>query len=124
MKDNIITWIIFLIISLLLSCSSTGPLNSRGLNPDERRYFIVQNGYGIPKDMKDSFLEGFAMVGMDQELIFQLYGAPDRTANNDSQWEYVNNKGDLITGFVFEEKKVVKITGDPRGGVPLPGEQY
>jgi hypothetical protein len=123
MKDNIIKWIIFLIISLLLSCSSTGPLSSRGLNADERRHFIVQNGYGIPKDIKDTFLEGFAMVGMDQELIFQLYGAPDRTSNNDGQWEYVNNRGDLITGFVFEEKRVVKITGDPRGGVPLPGEQ-
>ena len=123
MKYQFITGVIILTISVILSCSTNRPLNSRGLNADERRHFIVQNGYGIPKDIKNSFLEGFAMEGMDQELIFQLYGAPDRTSKNDTKWEYVNNKGDLITGFVFEDKKVIKITGDPRGGVPLPGQE-
>ncbi len=123
MKYQFITCIFILSTSVLFFCSTIRPLNSRGLNPDERRHFIVQNGYGIPKDVKNTFLEGFSMVGMEQELIFQLYGAPDRTSKNDTRWEYVNNRGDLITGFVFEDKKVVKITGDPRGGVPLPQEQ-
>ena len=123
MKYQLIAWISIISTSVLLFCSTSRLLNSRGLNADERRHFIVQNGYGIPKDVKNSFLEGFAMVGMDQELIFQLYGAPDRTSKNDTQWEFVNNKGDLIIGFVFEDKKVVKITGDPRAGIPLPQEQ-
>ena len=120
MSYQIIKLPLLLVFFVLLSCSSNRPLNARGLNADERRHFIVQNGYGVPDDIKKSFLDGFGMIGMDQEFIFQLYGAPDRTSKNDTEWEYVNNKGDLITGFIFEDKKIVKITGDPRGGVPLP----
>jgi hypothetical protein len=108
---------------LFFGCSANRPLSSRGLNSEERRHYIIQNGYGIPNDIKNSFLEGFPFVGMDQELIFQLYGAPDRTKNDDTEWEYVNGRGDLITGFKFENKKTVEILGDPRGGLPVEGKK-
>ncbi len=53
---------------------------------------------------------------MARELVFQLYGAPDRTTGGDTNWEYVNNKGNLITGITFKNDKVEKIYGDPKGG--------
>jgi len=109
-----------LVVFIVFSCSSNRPLLSRGLNSEERRHYIIQNGYGISKEVSQSFIEGIPQVGMDQDLIFQLFSAPDRTANQDTKWEYVNNRGELVTGFKFEDKKVIEIYGDPRGGLPVP----
>ncbi len=109
-----------LVASLVLAmgCASnyTRPLVSRGLPADERKDYVIQNGFGIPENIKQSFLDGYPIEGMGRELVFQLYGAPDRTTGGDTNWEYVNNKGNLITGITFKNDKVEKIYGDPRGG--------
>jgi hypothetical protein len=105
-------------LALLAACSQayTRPLVSRGLPVEERKDYIIQNGFGIPENIKQSFLDGYVEVGMARELVFQLYGAPDRTTGGDTNWEYVNNKGNLITGITFKADKVEKVYGDPRGG--------
>ncbi len=112
----------FLLIGIIIGCSTNRALITRGLNEEERRYYVVQNGYGITPEVKQSFLDGFITEGMEQELVFQLYGAPDRTIEDDTIWEYIDGKGKLVTGVKFEDKKVVEIIGDRRGGLPLEGE--
>jgi hypothetical protein len=104
--------------SSLTACASnyTRPLVSRGLPAEERKDYIIQNGFGIPESIKQAFLDGFVEVGMTREMVFQLYGAPDRTTGGDTNWEYVNSKGSLITGITFKGEKVEKVYGDPRGG--------
>lgn len=103
---------------LLAACAShyTRPLVSRGLPAEERKDYIIQNGFGIPENVKQAFLDGYVEVGMAREMVFQLYGAPDRTTSGDTNWEYVNNKGSLITGISFKNDKVEKVYGDPKGG--------
>lgn len=110
---------------MLAACASTytRPLVSRGLPAEERKDYIIQNGFGIPENIKQAFLDGFVEVGMTREMVFQLYGAPDRTTGGDTNWEYVNNKGNLITGITFKGDKVEKVYGDPRGGSPATGNQ-
>lgn len=105
-------------MAILLACAPTytRPLVSRGLPAEERKDYIIQNGFGIPENIKQSFLDGFVEVGMARELVFQLYGAPDRTTGGDTNWEYVNNSGNLITGITFKADKVEKLYGDPKGG--------
>src|SRR5262245_45969776 len=82
---------------VVVACASNAnlPLVSRGLPADERKDYIIQNGYGIAENIKQSFLNGIVEVGMTKELVFQLYGAPDRTTGRDTNWEYVNSKGNL-----------------------------
>jgi hypothetical protein len=106
--------------SSLTACASgyIRPLVSRGLPAEERKDYIIQNGFGIPENIKQAFLDGFVEVGMTREMVFQLYGAPDRTTGGDTNWEYVNSKGGLITGITFKGEKVEKVYGDPRGGNP------
>lgn len=106
------------VLALGLGCASSysRPLVSRGLPAEERKDYIIQNGYGIPENIKQSFLDGFVQVGMTRDLVFQLYGSPDRTSGHDTNWEYVNNRGSLITGITFKNDKVEKIYGDPKGG--------
>lgn len=108
---------------LALGCASNynRPLVSRGLPAEERKDYIIQNGFGIPENIKQSFLDGYVEVGMGRELVFQLYGAPDRTSGKDTNWEYVNNRGNLITGITFKADKVEKVYGDPKGGAAGPG---
>jgi hypothetical protein len=103
---------------VLMACASSynRPLVSRGLPAEERKDYIIQNGFGIPENIKQSFLDGYVEVGMARELVFQLYGAPDRTTGRDTNWEYVNNRGNLITGITFKDDKVEKVYGDPKGG--------
>lgn len=105
-------------LMLALGCASSynRPLVSRGLPAEERKDYIIQNGYGIPENIKQSFLDGFVEVGMTRELVFQLYGAPDRSSGKDTNWEYVNNRGNLITGITFKSDRVEKVYGDPKGG--------
>lgn len=106
---------------LVLGACATGytrPLVSRGLPAEERKDYIIQNGFGIPENVKQAFLDGYVEVGMAREMVFQLYGAPDRTTGGDTNWEYVNSKGNLITGITFKADKVEKVYGDPRGGSP------
>lgn len=115
-------WVSALVIAAglaLIACASsyTRPLVTRGLPAEERKDYVIQNGYGIPENVKQSFLDGFVEVGMARELVFQLYGAPDRTTSEEDSWEYVNNRGNLITGITFKNDKVEKVYGDPKGGL-------
>lgn len=111
-------------LAMVLGCASSynRPLVSRGLPAEERKDYIIQNGFGIPENIKQSFLDGFVEVGMSRELVFQLYGAPDRTTGHDTNWEYVSNRGNLITGITFKTDKVEKVYGDPKGGVAAEGQ--
>ncbi len=104
--------------ALAMGCASNynRPLVARGVPAEERKDYIIQNGFGIPENIKQSFLDGYVEVGMARELVFQLYGAPDRTSGKDTNWEYVNNRGNLITGITFKNDKVEKVYGDPKGG--------
>jgi hypothetical protein len=106
------------VVSSFTACASSyiRPLVFRGLPAEERKDYIIQNGFGIPENIKQAFLDGFVEVGMTREMVFQLYGAPDRTTGGDTNWEYVNSKGGLITGLTFKGEKVEKVYGDPRGG--------
>lgn len=108
------------LISLGCASNYNRPLVSRGLPAEERKDYIIQNGFGIPENIKQSFLDGYVEVGMGRELVFQLYGAPDRTSGKDTNWEYVNNRGNLITGITFKADKVEKVYGDPKGGAAGP----
>ena len=106
----------------ILNCASAHnkPLVSRGLPADERRDFTLQNGYNVPPNIRDAFIAGYVVPGMSKELVFQLYGAPDRASGRDSKWEYVNETGQLITGITFKDDKVDSIYGDPNGGIRAP----
>ncbi len=113
-------WMIWSVLTLaiLIGCASkyTRPLVSRGLPSEERKDYIVQNGFGIPENIKNAFLEGYPIEGMGRELVYQLFGAPDRTSNHENLWEYVDGKGLVIVGLTFKNDKIEKIVGDPQGG--------
>ena len=112
------------ILILASGCASnySRPLISRGLPAQERKDYIIQNGFGIPENVKQAFLEGYPLEGMSREMVFQLFGNPDRTSEKEANWEYVNNRGTLITGITFKNDKVEKIYGDPKGGAISQGE--
>ena len=111
---------ILLMALAVWECSTNRPLITRGgLTREDRRHYLVQNGYGMKPDIKQSFQEGLPMVGMSQEMINNLYGPADVVMEENTLWEYVDRKGQLITGFRFEDEIVVKIMGDPRGGLPV-----
>lgn len=108
---------------LLLGCSSSGgpPLASRGLPLGDRYAFITQNGYDIKLDVRDAFLTGCIIKGMRREFVFQLYGIPDRGSDIGDGWEYIDRKGNLITGVLFKGDKVDSVYGDPSGASPPDG---
>jgi len=115
---------LLLTLGILLGCASTysKPLVSRGLPANERKDYIIQNGYGIPDNVKQSFLDGYVEVNMPREMVFQLYGAPDRSSEADANWEYVNRRATLVTGISFKNDKVEKVYGDPKGGLEAAGQ--
>ena len=96
------------------------PLATRGIPAEERRDYIIQNGFGIPEHIKQAFLDGYLVEGMTKEMVQFLFGAPDRSADKDSHWEYVDRKGVLITGVQFKGDKIEHIEGDPAGGAKKP----
>lgn len=91
------------------------PLAARGLPAEERHGFIIQKGYDTPLEIRQAFVDGRIVQGMDRDLVFQLYGRPDRSREGDAAWEYLDKKGRLITGIKFKNEKVDSIYGD-RGG--------
>ncbi len=109
----------------LLGCAGgyIPPLTSRGIPAEERRDYIIQNGFGIPEHIKQAFLEGYLVEGMTKEMVQFLFGAPDRSADKDSHWEYVDRKGMLITGVQFKGDKIEHIDGDPAGGAKKPASE-
>lgn len=110
------------LLTIAMGCSSTysKPLVSRGLPANDRRDFIIQNGYEIPPNIRQAFVDGYVVAGMSKELVFQLYGAPDRASSRDTRWEYVNEKGQLVTGITFKQEKVETVYGDQNGGSRSP----
>jgi len=105
-------------VVFLASCGTTysPPLTARGIPAEERRDYIIQNGFGLPEHIKTAFLDGYVVEGMTREMVFNLFGTADRAGDKDLRWEYVNRKGALVTGIDFKGDKVSKIDGDPSGG--------
>jgi len=100
-KSGIAAFGIAALVALAMGCASSynRPLVSRGLPADERKDYVIQNGFGIPENIKQAFLEGYVEVGMGRELVFQLYGAPDRTTGGDANWEYVLDRAIMTTAM-------------------------
>lgn len=114
-------WLAGLLFLVACAAQYTKPLVTRGLSAEERKDYIIQNGFGLSEQVKQAFLDGFVEVGMPREMVFQLYGAPDRTSEGDANWEYVNRRGNLVTGVSFKNDKVEKVYGDPKGGLQPEG---
>ncbi len=110
---------------LLLPGCSPGPqrpLTTRGLPPEDRYAFATQNGYDVGPEIRDAFLSGCLVKGMRREFVFQLYGIPDRNAEDGEGWEWLDRKGRFVAGVLFKGDKVDSIYGDPNGGgPPAPG---
>jgi hypothetical protein len=114
-------WVAVVMTLFVMGCAATydRPLTSRGLPEEERKDWIIQNGYGIPESVKQAFLDGYVVDGMKRELVFQLFGAPDRSSKKDGVWEYINRRGTLIVGINFKNDKIEGIQGDPSGGAGM-----
>ena len=110
---------------LLLACGGTyvPPLTTRGVPAEERRDYVIQNGYGIPEHVKQAFLDGYLTAGMSKEMVYHLFGAPDRSSDKDTHWEYVDRRGNLITGVHYQDDKIGQIDGDPAGGAKKPAAE-
>jgi hypothetical protein len=105
--------------STFLSCAAGNGsgLCSRGLSRGEREAYLAEHGYdGLGRDIRDAFLEGRPAKGMPRELVFRLYGIPDRNSDTGEGWEYLDREKRLVTGVHFKEEEVDSIYGDPLGG--------
>lgn len=111
----------------LVACSKhTSPvLVERGVEPYEREYHVKQEGYGLSSQVKKTFMEGYVVEGMTQEMVALLWGPPDREFNEGKTWEYVTEEGDIITTVIFEGEQIIlnqthkivtDIQGDRSGG--------
>jgi hypothetical protein len=117
-------YFIVFISLFLFYCSSSKSLVSRGLSTEERKFFIIQSGYGLTQEMKDVFLKGLPCIGMDANMVFSMYGAPDFNEpikdNSEYKWTYIKiNKQnslqmEVLIEFVFDNNnKINQIIGDP-----------
>lgn len=77
---------------ILIGCSSTKPLNYNGLNAQERRFYIIQNGREMSPKARECFMEVKPMIGMHKEHIFMLFGSPS----------YYDEKRNVHGGLVRE----------------------
>jgi hypothetical protein len=125
-----------LLIFTFLACTSTKPLNTRGLSEKERGFYIIQHGYNLSQKIKDHFRKGIACEGMHSELIFSLFGVADFISEaqkfnpntgepTESKWSYLKIKKkegwelNTIVEFIFDENDIViQIIGDRCGGLP------
>ena len=121
--------ITFTLLVSVLSCSKhTSPiLVERGVEPYERDYHVKQEGYGLSSQIKKTFMQGYVVQGMTQEMVNLLWGPPDREFDEGKKWEYVTEEGKIITTVLFEgaqiilnqtHKVVTDIQGDRYGGNP------
>ncbi len=120
-RKNLGGWLAGVGVVLFLGCamnSYTPPLTKRGLPENERRDYIIQNGFGTPNHVKEGFLNGVVVDSMPREMVYHLFGAPDRAGERDSHWEYIDRRNNLIVGIFFHGDKISKIEGDPTGGAP------
>ncbi len=117
------------LLASVIGCSkhSSPVLIERGVPVYEREYQVKQEGYGLSSSIKKTFMEGYVVEGMTQEMVFLLWGPPDREFNENKNWEYVTNEGEIITSVVFDaeqlilnqmHKIVTDIQGDRYGGNP------
>jgi hypothetical protein len=97
----------------------------------ERDYLVTKEGYGIDSRLKKVFMDGYIEEGMYQNMVFHLWGPPDRSFDDDKIWEYVTNEGGLITRVKFKKSEKLRlglrelvvdvIEGDRYGGSLAPG---
>jgi hypothetical protein len=106
-----------IILLFLLGCSTSISLKSRGLSENDRRFYIIQNGYVINKEVRRSFEEGVICEKMPKELVFQMYGYPDIMTDlpdGEYKWTYLQldnsrvEKYKIILEAVFTDYDVVK----------------
>jgi hypothetical protein len=111
--------------STLLHCTlgKGSALCSRGLSREERDAFLAQHEYDLKPEVRDAFVEGRLAKGMPRELVFRLYGIPDRNSGTGDGWEYLDREKRLVTGVLFKEEEVDSIYGDPLGGVSASGSR-
>ncbi len=110
-------------------------LVERGVTKDkdyEGTYFVIKEGLGIDKRLKDVFLAGYIEEGMTNDMVNLLWGPPDRESDDGLVWEYFTREGKLITRLIWkypeqarlkgleDEKILDKIEGDRYGGSPAP----
>lgn len=106
-----------IILLFLVGCSTTIPLKSRGLSENDRRFYIIQNGYVINKEVRRSFEEGVICEKMPKELVFQMYGYPDIITDlpdGEYKWTYLQldhskvEKYRIVLEVVFTDYHEVK----------------
>jgi len=106
------------LLALLLGCAANeAHLSDRGLTPKDRTEYLDQKGFGLPKNVQNDFLEGRVAPGMTRDMVLHLFGPPDRTAETDQVWEYVDAKGRDVTGMRFKGDKLIEVYGDPAGRI-------
>lgn len=102
-----------------MACSSTRRLTSGGLSPEERRFYIIQNGWGMSTAMKKCFIAGKPMIGMNKEHIFMLFGHADQIVKDETKeiiiWKYftIENRELVIALeaiFDSDETEVLQIS--------------
>lgn len=103
---------------LFLSCvGSHKSLLDRGIPKEERQFYVIQNGYGISWERQKAFIEGDLQIGMTREMVYSLFGAPDRASRRDSIWDYADGNGNTILSVFFSKTykdTVVSYTGFPQ----------
>ncbi len=126
---------LIIVVFALWGCASKAynpVLIERGVEPFEREFHITQEGYGIPKSIKKTFMQGYIEEGMTQEMVRLLWGPPNRDFDDNKVWEYVDRQGNVITTVKFYDTKnilgrdyplVTEISGDRYGGSPPPGSK-
>jgi hypothetical protein len=123
------------IVLFLVGCASKAYnpiLIQRGVEPFEREFHVTQEGYGVPKNIKKTFMSGYIEEGMTQEMVRLLWGPPNRSFEDNKVWEYTDREGNIITTVKFFETEVVlgmerplvtEISGDRYGGSAAPGSK-
>lgn len=101
---------------VLLSCAAMheGSLDSRTLPVEKRFEFVQSNGSEASTEVRNAFVEGVVVRGMARNWVLQLYGRPDRSAENG--WEYLDRNGNPVLQVLFENDLVdtlVIITRSP-----------
>ena len=100
---------LLLTLFLLTSCANYR-IPDRGLSMEERHFYVIQSGYVLTKQQKDAFVDGKPMLGMNQDLIFNLYGSPHKRVEMSDKdkkvtlWIYYgidNKEFKIFKRFVF-----------------------
>jgi hypothetical protein len=99
---------ILILFFLIFACTSTKPLENRGMSKEQRIAFINKHG-GYSKEIKDAFIDKRLTFGLDKKLVIGLFGKPN-SVYGDSLWWYTNNMGDGILKIEFKNGVVSSLS--------------